>query len=147
MSKPSAVEVTIYSDGSVPNLVEAAQKAFAHLDTNGVDVVTTTGDLDDVLREAEAKAADTEGKDLFVICTRDGSHDDRNSATRSFQALADDGNFVLVLSEQAITGDTGDYLTWADDDAPFNANVDVLTVDQLPGTEVAQWAKNVPALA
>lgn len=139
----SAIEVTVYSDGTDQNALDAVTRAYGHLDTNGVDYVTTKGDLDDSLREAEAKAADTEGKDLIVIVTRDGSHDDRPSATRSFEALAADGNFVVVVTTGTPSGDNAEYLRWADDDAPFANSVDLLTVDQLPGTEVPAWAKTV----
>ncbi|HEU4913821.1 MAG TPA: hypothetical protein VFT16_00235 [Candidatus Saccharimonadales bacterium] len=139
----SAIEVTVYSDGSDQDGLDQVTKAFGHYDTNGVDYVTTNGDLDDSLREAEAKAADTEGKDLIVILTQDGSHDDRESAKRSFEALAADGNFVVVVSRNALTGDNAAFLTWADDKSPYAGSVDLLTLDQLPGTEVAKWAKTV----
>lgn len=145
MSDASKIEVTVYSDGSTPDAVDAVVNAFGQYDTNGVDVEQTSGDLDDVLRAAVNKAKDTEGTDLIVIVTRNGDHDDRQSATDSFQALADDDNFVLVVTTGNPSGDDAEYLRWADDDAPFAHRVDVLSVDELPGTEVPDWARKVLA--
>lgn len=141
----SAIEVTIFTDGTDEAAVRAVKAAFGHLDTDGVDVVNTTGDLDDVLREAVAKAADTDGKDLIVIVTEDGSHDDWESAKRSLAALAADGNMTVIVTTGTPSADVAKRLRWADDDAPFADSVDLLSVAELPGTEVAKWAKTVAA--
>lgn len=141
----SAIEVTVYSNGSDSAAIDRVVSAYGQYDTDGVDIVTTQGDLDDVLREAVAKADSTQGKDLIVVVTKDGSHDDRDSATQSLKTLADDGNMVVIVTTGSVTDDVRGYLSWADDDAPFADNVDVLTVDQLPGSEVADWAKKAAA--